>query len=173
MAGVLSPFPAAEPTVCLELYRCFVGPHHVRETAIRLVQILRGEGQTLLLVRLTNHLAVRTASECPAQGRTAAEYCRRRNVVAVAAEKGVELNGRGLIVAAHLAFHEAMYQWCYRRRSTTPWLSRVPVFWTRRRNFAIPCGVARRPSSARESTIARAVSPRECRTSALRRRYSE
>ena len=28
--------------------------------------------------------------------------------MAVAAEKGVELNGRGLIVAAHLAFHEAV-----------------------------------------------------------------
>ena len=122
MAGALSPFPAAEPTVCLELYRCFVGPHHVRETAIRLVQILPGEGQMLLLVRLTNHLAVRTASERPAQGRTAAEDCRRRNVVAVAAEKGVELNGRGLIVAAHLAFHESLYQWCYRRRSIAPWL---------------------------------------------------
>ena len=119
MPGALSPFRAAEPTVCLELYRCFVGPHHVREIAIRLVQILPREGQTLHLVLLTNHLAVRTASERPAQGRTAAEDCRRRNVVPVGAEKGMELDGRGLIVAAHLA---ALYQWCYRRRSTAPWL---------------------------------------------------
>ena len=172
MPGALSPFPAAEPTVCLELYLCFVGPHHVRETAIRLVQILLHEGQTLHLVLLTNHLAVRTASERPAQGRTAAEDCRRRNVVAVAAEKGVELDGRGLIVALHLAW-PCISGVTAEGRPLPGCLSRVPVSWTRRRNFAMPCGVARRPSSARESTIARAVSPRECRTSALRRRYSE
>ena len=86
-------------------------------------QLCSGPLKTLLLVDISDQLAIRASPKSPPQGGATTQYCSQGDVIALRLQKRVKLGGSGFIIGTHLFVNNRLYLRGNLGQMPRPWLS--------------------------------------------------
>ena len=96
----------AKPSVILQLHSTLVSPQNIFKVVI---SILVSPLQPLLLIDVSDQLAVRTTTKCPPQRCPASQDCSQRYIDSIVEQHSVKLCGCCFIVKLHLLVYKLLY----------------------------------------------------------------